>query len=157
MKRKFLWLCVWVVLPCAVLRAQSALQAAAADDAADTTGGPIGNVYDVLYSGTLRSVVLARSGALGVGGPSSEVSRLRVIRMLSHAGYSLSAILRMLIQLDQGETKDLRRALDTPLPDEDVYLASDRWISTLADQERRAHTIIALIDEMIQKQARQDR
>lgn len=34
MKRKFLWLCVWVVLPCAVLRAQSALQAAAADDAA---------------------------------------------------------------------------------------------------------------------------
>jgi hypothetical protein len=52
--------------------------------------------------------------------------------------YSLSAI--------------LRRALDTPGPDEDVYLASDRWLSTLAEQEQRAHTIIALVEEMIQKQ-----
>lgn len=81
-----------------------------------------------------------------------EISRLRVIRMLSRAGYSLSAILRMLIQLDQGETTDLRHALDTPRPDEDVYLASDRWLSTLTNQEQRAHTIIALVEEIIQKQ-----
>ena len=81
-----------------------------------------------------------------------EISRLRVIRMLSRAGYSLSAILRMLIQLDRGEKTDLRRALDTPRPDEDVYLASDRWISALTDQEQRAHTIIALVEEIIQKQ-----
>jgi DNA-binding transcriptional MerR regulator len=86
-----------------------------------------------------------------------EISRLRVIRMLSRAGYSTAAILRMLIQLDRGETTDLRHALDTPRPDEDARLASDRWISTLTDQERRAHTIIALIDEMIQKPARENR
>jgi DNA-binding transcriptional MerR regulator len=81
-----------------------------------------------------------------------EISRLRVIRMLSRAGYSLSAILRMLLQLDRGEKTNLRRALDTPGPDEDVYLASDRWLSTLTEQEQRAHTIIALLEEMIQKQ-----
>ena len=75
----------------------------------------------------------------------------------SRAGYSTAAILRMLIQLDRGETTDLRRALDTPRPDEDARLASDRWISTLAEQGRRAHTIIALIGEMIQKQARENR
>lgn len=84
---------------------------------------------------------------------SQELSRLRVIRMLSRAGYSLSAILRMLIQLDRGDKTDLRRALDTPRPDEDVYQASDRWISTLIDQEHRAHTIIALVEDMIRKQA----
>jgi len=84
---------------------------------------------------------------------SQELSRLRVIRMLSRAGYSLSAILRMLIQLDRGDKTNLRHALDTPRPDEDVYQASDRWISTLTDQEQRAHTIIALVEEMIQKQA----
>ncbi len=83
---------------------------------------------------------------------SQELSRLRVIRMLSRAGYSLSAILRMLIQLDRGDKTNLRHALDTPRPDEDVYQASDRWISTLTDQEQRAHTIIALVEEMIQKQ-----
>ncbi len=83
---------------------------------------------------------------------AQEISRLRVIRMLSRAGYSLSAILRMLLQLDQGEKIDLRRALDTPRPDEDVYLASDRWLSTLTDQAQRAHTIIALVEEISQKQ-----
>jgi DNA-binding transcriptional MerR regulator len=81
---------------------------------------------------------------------AQEISRLRVIRMLSRAGYSTSAILRMLIQLDRGETSDLRRALDTPRPDEDAYLASDRWISTLAGQEQRAHAIIALLKEIIE-------
>lgn len=83
---------------------------------------------------------------------AQEISRLRVIRMLSRAGYSLSAILRMLIQLDRGEKSNLRQALDTPRFDEDVYLASDRWLSTLANQEQYAHTIIALIEEMLQKQ-----
>jgi DNA-binding transcriptional MerR regulator len=82
---------------------------------------------------------------------AQEISRLRVIRMLSRAGYSLSAILRMLTQLDRGEETDLRRALDTPRPDEDVYMASDRWISTLTDREQRAHAIIALIEEIIQR------
>jgi DNA-binding transcriptional MerR regulator len=77
-----------------------------------------------------------------------EISRLRVIRMLSRAGYSLSAILRMLIQLDRGEKADLRLALDTARPDEDVYMASDRWISTLTDQEQRANMIIALVEEI---------
>jgi DNA-binding transcriptional MerR regulator len=86
-----------------------------------------------------------------------EIRRLRVIRLLSRAGYSLSAILRMLLQLDRGETADLRRALDTPRPDEDIVTARDRWLSTLADQERRAQTTIALLDEIIRRGAAGDR
>jgi DNA-binding transcriptional MerR regulator len=82
-----------------------------------------------------------------------EISRLRVIRMLSRAGYSLAAILRMLVQLDRGDTTGLRFALDTPRPDEDVYMASDRWISTLSKQEERAQRIITLVEEMLARQA----
>jgi DNA-binding transcriptional MerR regulator len=82
---------------------------------------------------------------------AAELSRLRVIRMLSRAGYSLAAILRMLLQLDRGETTDLRRALDTPRPDEDLYTASDRWLSTLDEHEGRARQIIALLEEMLNK------
>lgn len=81
---------------------------------------------------------------------AAEISRLRVIRMLSRAGYSLMAILRMLIQLDRGVATDLRQSLDTPPPDEDVYTASDRWLSTLADQELIAHRLIALIETVIE-------
>jgi DNA-binding transcriptional MerR regulator len=79
-----------------------------------------------------------------------ELGRLRVIRMLLRAGYSMMAILRMLLQLDRGA--DPRRALDTPHPDEDVYTAADRWLSSLAEQEQRASSIIAQLERMIEMQ-----
>jgi len=84
---------------------------------------------------------------------AAEIARLRVIRMLRLAGYSTMAILRMLLQLDGGHTSDLRAALDTPRPDEDVYAAADRWLTTLAEQEQRAADIITQIEAMIRKAA----
>ena len=80
-------------------------------------------------------------------GPA-EISRLRVIRVLGRAGYSQMAILRMLIQLDRGVTTHLRHWLDTPTPDEDVYSAADRWLSTLAEQEAVALRLVALLEEI---------
>jgi hypothetical protein len=71
--------------------------------------------------------------------------------MLSRAGYSTMSILRMLLHLDQGQGGDLKWVLDTPRPDEDVYSASDHWLSTLAEHERRARQMIALLEEMIGK------
>ena len=85
---------------------------------------------------------------------AAEISRLRVIRMLIRAGYSIMAVLRMLVQLDGGESDNLSEALDTPHPDEDVYTAADRWLSTLAAQEQRALEIIAHLEMMIQKRNR---
>jgi hypothetical protein len=41
--------------------------------------------------------------------------------------------------------------LDTPRPDEDVYSAADRWLSSLAEQEQRALDLIAQLEEMIRK------
>jgi DNA-binding transcriptional MerR regulator len=82
---------------------------------------------------------------------AAEISRLRVIRMLGQAGYSQMAILRMLLQLDQGKRADLRQALDTPRPDEDVYAAADRWLSTLGEQEQRARDMIVQLEAMIGK------
>jgi DNA-binding transcriptional MerR regulator len=82
---------------------------------------------------------------------AAEIGRLRVIRMLRRAGYSMMAILRMLLQLDGGQRADLRQVLDTPRPDEDVYTAADQWLSTLAEQEQRAMGLIAQLEEMIRK------
>ena len=87
----------------------------------------------------------------------AEISRLRVIRMLRLAGYSTMAILRMLLQLDQGEKTNLRQALDTPRPDEDVFTAADRWLSTLAEQEKRAQDMIAQIETMLRKEHKSQR
>lgn len=79
---------------------------------------------------------------------AAEVSRLRVIRVLRDAGYSTMAILRMVRQLDGDETTDLRRALDTPSPHEDVYSATDRWLSALEAQEARLLRIIEQLEVM---------
>jgi len=82
----------------------------------------------------------------------AEISRLRVIRMLRSAGYSTMAILRMSLQLDQGKKTNLRAALNTPRPDEDVFTAADCWLSTLAEQEKRAREMIAQIEAMLRKE-----
>ena len=78
-----------------------------------------------------------------------EIERLRIIRMLSKAGYSHMAILRMFIELDGGNTRDLKKVLDTPREDEDIFTAADRWLTTLHGQENLAQQVIQLIEEII--------
>jgi hypothetical protein len=60
------------------------------------------------------------------------------------------AILRMLTRLDRGEIEGLRDALDTPRPDEDIFSASDRWLSTLSQELERSERIQNFLKEMEQ-------
>lgn len=87
-------------------------------------------------------------------GPT-EIDRLRVIRVLRSAGYSVMAILRMLRHLDQGGEGDLSQLLDTPRTDEDACYCTDRWLSTLAEQEQRALDVIAQLEAMIRQRRAQ--
>nr|MDD6336482.1 MerR family transcriptional regulator [bacterium] len=45
-----------------------------------------------------------------------DIQRLKIIRSLRHANYSLEAILRLLQQLSQNPNTDIRAALNTPKP-----------------------------------------
>jgi DNA-binding transcriptional MerR regulator len=80
-----------------------------------------------------------------------EILRLRIIRMLRTAGYSLMAIYRMLKKLDSGQTRGLAQVLDTPGEEEDFFTAADRWITTLTKQEEKAKDLIGLLEARIQK------
>jgi DNA-binding transcriptional MerR regulator len=80
-----------------------------------------------------------------------EMERLRIIRMLSRAGYSHMAILRMFLALDEGQTRDLKQVLDTPRPDEDIFAAADHWLTTLRGQEEAAQRVVVLIDEVMKR------
>lgn len=82
---------------------------------------------------------------------ASELARVRIIRMLRNAGYSLMSILRMLNQLNRDQNSDVRQALDTPTADEDVQHATDQWLTTLQAVETRAREIIILLEERLQK------
>src|SRR5512147_2163045 len=75
-----------------------------------------------------------------------EIGRLRVIRMLIRSRYSMMSILRMLNKLDEGETDQLRQALDTPEPEEDPRYVTDHWLTTLTELEAAAHELIQQIE-----------
>jgi DNA-binding transcriptional MerR regulator len=75
-----------------------------------------------------------------------EIGRLRVIRMLIRSRYSMMSVLRMLNKLDQGETDQLRQALDTPGAEEDARYVSDHWLTTLTELEKGAHELIEQIE-----------
>jgi DNA-binding transcriptional MerR regulator len=80
-----------------------------------------------------------------------EIGRLRVIRMLLRAGYSMMAVLRMISQLDKGEIGSLRQALDTPLPEDDVFMVNDHWLSALEGFQELASQVVTLVEEMLSK------
>lgn len=79
-------------------------------------------------------------------GPA-ELDRLRVIRLLFRAGFGAAAVLRALNHLDAGRAGDPRRVLDTPPPEEDVRHTTDRWLTTLAEQEERAREIVKVLED----------
>ena len=67
-----------------------------------------------------------------------EINRLRVIRTLILARYSIMSILRMFVQFDDLQEENLRQALDTPREDEGLLYFTDNWLSTLAGMQQAA-------------------
>jgi DNA-binding transcriptional MerR regulator len=82
-------------------------------------------------------------------GPA-QIARLRVIRALRRARYSTMSILRMLRHLDAGHTDGLREKLDTPHPDDDVYTATDYWLTTVTALVQAARDLVAQIENMVE-------
>jgi DNA-binding transcriptional MerR regulator len=82
-----------------------------------------------------------------------ELSRLRVIRVLRKAGYSMMAMLRTIHQLDLGIKSDLEILIGEQPIGEDVITAADRWLATLKDQKIRAEKTIIQLNQMIEKYA----
>ena len=77
-----------------------------------------------------------------------DIRWLKIIRTLRCAGYSLEAILRMLRQLSEDPSADIRAALNTPAPSEDVVSVCDRLILSLTEAERNAQRILAMLRRM---------
>lgn len=78
-----------------------------------------------------------------------ELARARVIRVLRNAGYSLMAIYRMLNQLDADSSTNIKHALDTTRPDEDVFHATDHWLSTLGTIQESAPKMIEILENWL--------
>lgn len=77
-----------------------------------------------------------------------DIKRLKVIRALRCAKYSLEAILRMLRQLSKNPDIDIKAALNTPRQSEDIISVCDQLIISLTAAERNAKKIMGMLQEM---------
>ena len=80
-----------------------------------------------------------------------DIRRLKIIRSLRCANYSLSAILRMLNILSQDPQANIRQVIDTPGEDDDIISVCDKLLTSLQYAEENAKAMLAHLEKM-QKQ-----
>lgn len=77
-----------------------------------------------------------------------DIMRLKIIRSLRCANYSLEAILQMLCQLSKNPNVDILVALSTPKENTDIIAVCDKLITSIFAAESNAQKMIAMLKEM---------
>jgi DNA-binding transcriptional MerR regulator len=77
-----------------------------------------------------------------------DISRLKIIRSLRCANYSLSAILRMLNSLSRNPEADVREALETPRESEDIVSVCDKLLTSLNNAGENARSMLEQLRRM---------
>ena len=77
-----------------------------------------------------------------------DIQRLKIIRTLRCANYSLTAILRMLNDTDKNSTTNISAVLDAPANNEEIISACDKLITSLNHAKTNALEIIKILEEL---------
>lgn len=77
-----------------------------------------------------------------------DIRRLKIIRSLRCANYSLAAILRMLNALSSDPKTDIREAIDTPEENDDIISVCDKLLTSLQYAEKNARIMLTHLEEM---------
>lgn len=79
-----------------------------------------------------------------------DIKKLKIIRSLRCANYSLSSILRMMNTIINNERADVKQVLNTPQND-DIVSVCDKLIASLNAAKKNAEKIIRILSEMKNK------
>ncbi len=77
-----------------------------------------------------------------------DIRRLKIIRSLRCANYSLSAILRMLNTLSKNPEADIRQVIDTPKESDDIISVCDNLLTSLHCAEQNAKVMLVHLEKM---------
>ncbi|EAC9550333.1 MerR family transcriptional regulator, partial [Listeria monocytogenes] len=92
----------------------------------------IGVTTDALRNWELNGLLLLKRSENGYRiYAADDLKRLKIIRILRSAKYSLEAILRLLHSIDHQEEHDVRTILNNPEPSEDIISVCDMLILSL--------------------------
>jgi len=104
---------------------------------------------DVLRNWELNGLLTVKRRKNGYRVYSKEdIQRLKIIRSLRCANYSLAAILRMLCALSDDPQADIRASIDTPNKEDDIISVCDRLLTSLQKAEENARNILQNLLEM---------
>ncbi len=78
----------------------------------------------------------------------NDLNRLKIIRTLRCANYSLSAILRMMNALSESKDIDIREVINKPQKGEDIITSCDKLLTSLSDSEKNAYSILKQLEYM---------
>ncbi|MBT9775415.1 MerR family transcriptional regulator [Clostridium sp. MCC353] len=79
-----------------------------------------------------------------------DMQRLKIIRSLRCANYSLASILRMLKAVSADPDTNIREIINTPGEDDDIVTACDKLLTSLADAKENAQFASGQIEKMKQ-------
>lgn len=82
---------------------------------------------------------------------SEDIRRLRIVKALRDAKYSIAAIHRLFQQLDANPEINIRGTLDTPNVDEDILSVCDKLLTSLDVAKSNSHTMIEILQELESK------
>jgi len=77
-----------------------------------------------------------------------DIRRLKIIRSLRCANYSLFSILRMLSELSRNPQTDIKEAIDTPNKADDIISVCDKLLTSLRYAEKNAGSILVHLEKM---------
>lgn len=77
-----------------------------------------------------------------------DIQRLKIIRSLKCANYSLEAILRMMNELTRNTETDIQAILNTPNENDDIISVCDRLILSLNSAKKNAEIMKSMLLEM---------
>ncbi len=80
-----------------------------------------------------------------------DIKKIKIIRSLRCANYSLSSILRMMNVIFRNESADAKQVLNTPNEHEDIVSVCDKLIISLNNAKKNAEEIINMLTEMKSK------
>lgn len=77
-----------------------------------------------------------------------DIRRLKIIRSLRCANYSLAAILRMLCSLSSDPKTNIREVINTPKEGEDIISVCDKLLTSLKYAEKNARKMLIHLEKM---------
>lgn len=113
------------------------------------TAAYLGVTIDALRNWELNGLLTVKRSANGYRIYNEEdLKRLKIIRTLRAANYSLEAILRLLLTMDQQRVPSIKELLDTPKPDEDLIAVCDQLLTSLGKAKENAEIVKSKIDRL---------